>query len=143
MEQERAAVSDTVERRVHLRALSTRELVVELARKASALARCEVALAKAEVREDLRAEIQMASGLGVAGLCALITLQMLLVALVFALAEAGVVRGWLAALIVAAVVLAIGTVAGLVGWSRRVRSPLDSTRRSVQENVRWVKRRMA
>ena len=127
----------------HLRGLSLRELVLELARKGSLLARKEVALAKSEAREDIRSEIRMASGLGVAGVCALVTVQLLLVALVLALAEGEVVRGWLAALLVAAVVLAIGTVAGLVGWGKRVRAPLDATRRSVQENVRWVKERTA
>ena len=126
-----------------LHARSTRDLVTELARKAGELARKEVALAKSEVKEDLRSEIKMASGLGVAGVCALITLQLLLVALVLGLSEAGVLSGWLAALIVAAVVLAIGTVAGLIGWGKRVRTPLSATRRSVEENVRWVKERMA
>jgi hypothetical protein len=125
-----------------LRGLTTRELVTELARKASLLARKEVALAKSEVREDLRTEIRTATGLGVAGVCALCTLNLLLVALVLGLAEADVLRGWLAALVVAAVVLAIGTVAGLVGWKRRVRAPLDTTKRSLQENVRWAKERI-
>ncbi len=125
------------------RARPTRDLVTELARKAGELARKEVALVTSEVKEDLRAEIKMASGLGVAGVCALLTLQMLLVALAFGLAEAGVLRGWLAALVIAAVVLAIGTVAGLIGWGKRVRTPLSATRRSVEENVRWVKERMA
>ena len=130
-------------RKPHLQGLSTRDLVTELARKASEPARKEVALAKSEVKEDLRSEIRMASGLGVAGLCALITLQTLLVALIFALSESGVTHGWLASLVVAAVVLGIGTVAGLIGWGKRVRTPLDATRQSVQDNVRWVKGRMA
>jgi uncharacterized membrane protein YqjE len=130
-------------RKPHLQGRSTRELVTELAQKASELARKEVALAKSEVKEDLRAEIRMASGLGVAGVCALFTIQLLLVAVVLALADAGILRGWLAALVVAAVVLAIGTVAGLIGWGKRVRKPLAATRHSVQENVKWVKERMA
>jgi hypothetical protein len=126
-----------------LQARSTRELVTELARKAGELARKEVALVKSEAKEDLRAEIKMASGLGVAGVCALLTLQMLLVALAFGLSEAGILSGWLAALVIAAVVLAIGTIVGLIGWGKRVRTPLSATRRSVEENVRWVKERMA
>jgi uncharacterized membrane protein YqjE len=126
-----------------LRRMPTKELVTELARKASALARKEVELAKAEVKDDVRSSVRMAGGLGVAGVCALVTLQLLLVALVFALAEGGVMPGWAAALLVAAVVLAIGTIAGLWGWAKRVRKPLDTTRRSVKENVRWAKERMA
>jgi hypothetical protein len=117
--------------------------VTELAQKASELARREVALAKAEVREDLRSEIRMASGLGVAGVCALLTLQLLLVAVVFAFFEAGIFSGWLASLLLAAVVLAVGTVAGLLGWRKRVRVPLDATRKSIEENVRWVKERVS
>ena len=134
---------DTGNGTIDLHAASTRALVTELARKAGELARKEVALARSELKEDIRSELRMASGLGVAGVCALVTLQMSLVALAFALAEAGVLRGWLAALVVAAVALAIGTVAGVVGWRGRVRTPLERTRHSVRENVQWVKERMA
>jgi uncharacterized membrane protein YqjE len=126
-----------------LRQLRTRELVSELTRKASQLARKEVELAKAEVKADLHAEIKMASGLGVAGVCALLTLELLLVAVVLALMQGGVLPGWAAALVVAAVVLAIGTGVGLWGWAKRVRRPLDTTRRSLREDVRWAKERIA
>jgi len=126
-----------------LQDLSVKTLVTEIAQKASLLARTEVALAKAEVKEQVRAEIRMASGLGVAGVCALLTLNLLLVAGVFALAEAELMRGWVAALLFALAVLLIGTVAGLLGWRRRVREPLPVTRRSVEENLRWAKERMA
>jgi hypothetical protein len=126
-----------------LRTLSARQLVMELARQASLLAKKEIALAKSEAKEDLKTEVRTATGLGVAGVCALCTLNLLLVAVVLGLMQAEVMSGWLAALVVAAVVLAIGTIAGLVGWKKRVRQPLDTTRRSVEENVRWAKERMA
>ncbi len=126
-----------------MRSASTKDLVTQLARKASLLAKKEVELAKAEVKADLRSEIKMASGLGIAGVCALMTLQLLLTAIVFALFEAQVMPGWAASLVVAAVVLAIGTAAGLWGWAKRVTKPLDTTRRSLQENVRFAKERIA
>jgi hypothetical protein len=126
-----------------LEGVPTKELVREIARKASLLGKKEIALAKSEAKEDLRAEIKMASGLGVAGVCALCTLNLLLVAVVFALFEAEQLHGWLAALLVAAVVLAIGTIAGLVGWEKRVRRPLSATRRSIEDGVRLAKERMA
>jgi uncharacterized membrane protein YqjE len=126
-----------------LKRLPTRDLVGELARKASQLARKEVELAKEELRADLRAEIKMASGLGVAGVCAIVALTIPLVTIAFALMESGRMAGWLAALIVAAVVLAIGTVVGLWGWAKRVRQPLATTRHSMKENVRWAKDRIA
>ena len=126
-----------------LRQLPVKDIVTEIARTASLLARKEVELAKREVKADLRTEVKMASGLGVAGLCAIFTLQLLLVAVAFALQESGALPGWLASLIIAAVVLAIGTGAGLWGWAKRVRRPLDTTRRSLQENVRWARERIA
>ncbi len=126
-----------------LRALPTRELVTEVARKASTLVRKEVELAVAEARADVRTEIKMASGLGAAGLCAVFTVQLLLTAIVLALMQANVLPGWAAALIVAAVVLAVGTGIGLWGWARRVRKPLGTTRRSLEENVRWAKEQIA
>jgi uncharacterized membrane protein YqjE len=126
-----------------LRATSTKDLVTQLAQKASLLARKEIELAKAELKSDVRTEIRMASGLGVAGVCALLTVQLLLVAVVFALFEGGVLPGWAASLAVAAVVLAVGTAAGLWGWAKRVRKPLDTTRRSLQDNVRLAKERLA
>jgi uncharacterized membrane protein YqjE len=126
-----------------LRQMRTKDLVGEVARKASLLVRKEVELAKAEVRADIRSEIRMASGLGVAGLCGIFTVQLLLVAVVLALMQAGVLPGWAAALVVAAVVLAVGTAVGLWGWARRVRKPLDLTRRSLKEDVRWAKEQIA
>lgn len=126
-----------------LRAMRTRELVSELAKKGRLLARKEVELAKAEVKADVRREIRTAGGLGVAGLCALFTVQLLLVAVVLALMEGGVLPGWAAALVVAAVVLAVGAAAGLWGWAKRVRAPLDTTRRSLKEDVRWAKDQLA
>lgn len=126
-----------------LRRMRTKDLVTEMATKGRLLVRKEVELAKAEVKADLRREIKTASGLGVAGLCALFTVQLLLVAVVLALMEGGVLPGWAAALVVAAVVLAIGTAAGLWGWAKRVRKPLDTTRRSLREDVRWAKEQIA
>src|SRR5512140_800937 len=126
-----------------LHAMRTRDLVTELARKGRLLARKELELAKAEIKADVQREVRMAGGLGVAGLCALFTVQLLLVAVVLALMEGGILPGWAAALVVAAVVLAIGTGAGLWGWARRVRRPLDTSRRSLKEDVRWAKEQIS
>jgi uncharacterized membrane protein YqjE len=126
-----------------LRRMRTKDLVTELARKASLLAKKEIELAKVELKADVRSEIKMASGLGVAGLCAIFTVQLLLTAIVLALMQAGVMPGWAAALLVAGVLAVIGTAIGLWGWARRVRKPLDASMRSLKEDVRWAKERMA
>lgn len=124
-----------------LSTLSTADLIGQVTGKATLLAKKEIELAKAELRADIKREIAMASGLGIAGVCALITVTLLCVAAVFALAT--VMPGWGAAFVVAGVVLAIGTVAGLVGWGKRVRNPLEKTRKSLKEDVRWAKERIA
>lgn len=126
-----------------LKRMQTKDLVAETGRKASLLLRKELELAKAELRADVRSEIKMASGLGAAGVCALVGLEMLLVALALGLMEGGVLPGWAAALVIAAAVLIIGAVAGLWGWAKRVRQPLETTRRSLKEDVRWARERMA
>ncbi len=131
------------EREARLRTMPLRDLVAELAGTGRQLARKELELARTEAKLDLRAEVQMAGGLGVAGVCALLVVQLLLVAVVLALMEGGVLPGWASALVVAAVVLAVGTAAGLWGWARRVRKPLETTRRSVRDNVRWAKEQVA
>jgi hypothetical protein len=101
----------------------------------------EVALAKAEIRSDVKSEIAMAKGLGIAAVCALLGFNMLLVAAAFALAA--IVPGWAAALIVGAPFLVLGIVLGAIGWARRVTKPLEASRASVKEDIEWMKNRLA
>ncbi len=125
------------------RRLSTTELVGLIAGRATLLAEKQVELVKAEMRANLRAEIRMAVGLTIAAVCAIVALAVLVVAAAFAIMQAGWLPGWLAAVILAVVVLLIGAVAGAVGWSKRVRSPLATTRAILKENLEWAKQRLA
>jgi uncharacterized membrane protein YqjE len=121
--------------------LSTRKLVGEITSKAYLLARKEVELAKAELREDLRSQLTMIKFMAVALVAGIAGLSVLLVAAVLALAQ--VIPGWLAALLVGAAVLALAAAAGLYGWSRRLRNPLDATRRTLREDLQWAKERLS
>jgi putative superfamily III holin-X len=124
-----------------LESMSNKELLQDITHSAVLLAKKEIELAKAEIKSDLKKEVAMAKGLGVAGLCAIWTVSMMLVAAALALAT--VMAGWAAALIVAAAVLLVGTVAGMVGWGKRVKDPLEMTRRTLKEDVQWAKERIA
>ena len=126
---------------VSVEGMSNRELLGHIVDSATQLAKKEIELAKSELRADLKKEVSMAKGLGVAGLCALWTVSLMLVA--GALALGTVIPEWAAALVVAAAVLAVGTVAGLLGWGKRVKQPLESTRRSLKEDALWAKERLA
>jgi hypothetical protein len=125
-----------------LEALPTRELLSRLVAESKALARAEVDLAKAELRADVMHELHMVEGFGVAAVCALCGFNLLLVALVFGLAQAGL-PGWAGSLTVAGCMLVIGLVAGLIGWSVRAKKPLEKTQETLKEDLRWAKQRMA
>lgn len=120
--------------------LSSRELLAQVTQGAVALAKKEIELVREELRADLKAEVSMAKGLGVASVCALCTVNLMLVAVVLALGT--VIPEWAAALAVAAVTLLAGTIFGLAGWRKRARNPLGATRRSLQDNLAWVKARL-
>lgn len=126
---------------VPLELLSVRALVGDITTKVTQLAKKEIELAKTELKADLKQEVAMAAGLGIAGVCALITVNLLCVAAVLGLAT--VMPGWGAAFVVAGIVLAIGTIAGFVGWAKRVKEPLQATRRSIKEDVQWTREKIA
>ncbi|GAC1346987.1 MAG: hypothetical protein NVSMB23_25540 [Myxococcales bacterium] len=121
--------------------LSNRELIAQTLGNATLLVKKEIELARAELRADLKSEVAMVKGLGIAGLCALCTLNLILVCLVLALGT--VMPEWASALVVAAVVLALGSIAGVVGWGKRVKDPLSATRRTLKEDLQWAKERIA
>jgi hypothetical protein len=121
--------------------LSTRKLVGEITGKVYLLARKEIDLAKAELQEDLRSQVTMVKALAVAAVAGIAGLAVLLVALVLALA--GVMPGWLAALLVGGVVLALAGAAAAYGWNQRLRNPLDATRRTLREDLQWAKERVS
>jgi len=134
MTPERANGEDT-------RALSVGALINEIMGKVTLLAKKEIELAKVEVKADMESELAMAKGLAVAVLVTVLGLNMLLVALVFALAT--VMPGWLAALLIGGGLVVIGGILGYVSWTRRVTSPLALTRKTIREDRQWVKERLA
>jgi len=126
---------------VPVTAMSNRQLVGHVIESATQLAKKEIELAKSELRADIQKEVAMAKGLGVAGLCAIWAVSLMLVACALALGK--VMPDWAGALVVAAVVLAVGTAAGLMGWGKRVKTPLEATRRTLKEDALWAKERLA
>jgi len=124
-----------------LRELPLKELLSRLANGVTLLARKEAELAETELQSNLQSTASMAKSLGIAALCGLLGLNMLLVAAVFALATA--MQPWMAALLLAVPLLVVGGVMGAVGWNKRVKNPLEATRASLKEDVRWMKNRLA
>jgi hypothetical protein len=120
--------------------LSTSQLVLETTREAMALIKSEIALARTELKADLASELSAVKGLGLGILGALAALNLLLVS--GALGLATVMPAWAAGLVVAGVVALVAAIAGAIGW-RHVKAPLARTRKSLEEDARWVKERAA
>jgi hypothetical protein len=121
--------------------LGTLELVEEITKKGYLLAQTELALARAEIMEDIRSQIAMAKWLVGAGVAAVVGLTLLLVSV--AAAVTPLTRPWLGPLVVGVVVLAVAAGLGLYGWQRRLQKPLALTRQSLKESWQWAKERVA
>jgi hypothetical protein len=121
---------------------STAELIRQAAEQISRLVRDELALARAEMTEKGKKAGVGAGLLGGGGLVALYGVAALLTAVVLALAE--VMPGWLAALIVAVVLLAGAAALAAVGRTRVKQAipPLpEQTVASVKADIDEVKER--
>jgi len=128
----------TQDRKGPLAEASTVELVGRLAEEAKELVKKEVELAKAELRSEWKSELKMAAGFAVTAVLALVTLNLLFVALVLALEET--LPDGVAALVVAAGTLVMGGVAGAIAWAYRVRKLLPRTQRTLKEDAQWAQR---
>jgi uncharacterized membrane protein YqjE len=119
--------------------LSITALLEKLSSDVATLARQEVALARAELEEKMRSATTGAALLAVAAAAGLAAGAVLVAALVLVLAL--FMPAWLAAFIVAAVLLTIAAPAGLAGISRiRRATPVkpERTIEWVKEDVRWL-----
>ena len=119
---------------------SISELLQELTTQSSALAQKEIELAKAEMAQKGKRLGLGAGAFSAAGLLTLLALGAATAAAILALATT--VAGWLAALIVAVVYLAIAGVLALLGRSRvKAASPPipEQTVESVKEDLKEAK----
>jgi len=121
--------------------LSTPQLVKRIAETGSLLVEKEVALAREELKADVKAELGGAALLGIAAVAALTGAILLVLTGVFVIARW--IPAWAAALGVAAFALGIAGGLGFMGWGRVARRPLTLTVKTLMEDWQWVKERMA
>jgi uncharacterized membrane protein YqjE len=121
--------------------MSTMQLVKEIASQAGLLVKKQIELARTELKADARTEATVAGGLGLAAVGAIITVTLLLVTAVLALAL--VMPAWVAGLIVSGLMAAVVAIVAGVSWRRRIRKPLQHSRHELQEDVRLAKERFA
>lgn len=120
---------------------SVGQLVTDVAAGISSLIRAEIALAKAELRQEASKVISGFAGLAIAAATALMIVPLLSLAAVYALEQ--VMAGYWAALVVAGGWALFAAVAGLFGALRlRKVNPVPAQAiEAVKEDVRWVRDR--
>ena len=116
------------------------DLVTSATRDLSALVRDEVALAKAEVRRDVKRAATGGGLFAVAGVLAVFALIMLSFAAAYGIHAAGLGLAW-SWLIVGGAYLLLGAVCGGIGvlWLKRIRG-VDATKRAANESIAVLKR---
>jgi hypothetical protein len=109
-----------------------------VAEDASALVRAEIALAKAELMDAVKAKATGAGMFAAAG--ALVAVAGLGLLITIGLALALVMPGWAAALTVSGALLLIAAILVLVGRAK-LRTPvsIETTKQNVEEDVAWTK----
>jgi uncharacterized membrane protein YqjE len=122
-------------------AMGTADLVKELASDSSLLVERQLALAKMEVKNDLKKRVTTVETLGVSGVMAYAGLMMLLVAAAAAIGSATGHGLWAGALIVAALLMLPAAIVGLRGY-RKLKSAgdlLQRTRGEIDKEIAWTK----
>jgi uncharacterized protein YecA (UPF0149 family) len=145
---EETTMEESIEARPHLestpevvRQLSTTEILGEIASRSAVLVNKELALARTEIKQQLADEITTIKSAAIAAVAALVGVNLLFVAVVFALAP--YVTPWLAALILAAVAFVAAVALAMVARSTHVSRPLEVTRQTLADDVRWAEERLA
>jgi hypothetical protein len=121
--------------------LGTGALLKEIGSHLELLAKKQFELATTELRADLQSEARAAGGLGIAALAALAGINLLLVTGVLGLAQ--LMPGWQAGLIVSGATLVVAAILGLVSWRRRLRDPMSRTRKTLKDDAKWTRERLA
>jgi hypothetical protein len=117
--------------------MQTSALIRELLSNGSLLMKRQLALARIEVRSDVKKERKSLELMGVAAAIGYAAIVLCLVAAALAIGEA-LGRPWAGALIVGGALLLAGGALASVGWFRRVRTPLPRTRNELTRERTWA-----
>ena len=115
------------------------QLVAEASQDLSELVRYEVALAKAEIKDDVSRGVKAGGLFGVAGFLGLLSLITLLIAAAYGLTETGL-PAWAAFLIVSGALLLIAALLVLIGvlLIKRIKPP-ERAIRSTKQTIAAVR----
>jgi uncharacterized membrane protein YqjE len=115
------------------------DLLKQLAQDSATLVRQEMALAKAEMKENLRATVRQAAMVAVGGLVALVGVLVLIAFLVTAISDA-LDEPWAGPLIVGGIFLLVGALLAMRAMKALKRESLapDRTIETLKEDKQWL-----
>jgi hypothetical protein len=118
------------------------QLVADATHDISSIVRGEIALAKAEFGADVKKAGVGGAMFAVAGLFAFLALILLLIAAAYGLVAAGL-AAWLSFLIVAGVLLLVGAILALVGYSavKKIKGKPERTIKNAQDTIVAIRTR--
>lgn len=125
----------------HINRLSLTQILKEIRVKSLKLLRKEIDLVKTELKADIKSEIFMVGGMGIAAVLIFLSISMLLVTLILALSE--VLPSWAAGLIVSAVLLLTAAIVAFISWKKRVKNPLRRTREVLETDLKMKRGSLA
>jgi hypothetical protein len=131
-------MADEIDRSAELGEPPVTDLIREVLGDTRELVRIEVALARDDVRHEVAAAKTSAIALGSAAVASIAAFTLFMVAIVLALKV-----GWVGAVVVGGILLAVAISLGFVGWSALPTKPLAQTKGRLQANVERLKERMA
>ena len=116
------------------------QLVADATHDISSIMRSEIALAKAEIGADVKKAGVGGAMFAVAGIFAFLALILLLIAAAYGLVAAGLVP-WLSFLIVAGVLLVVGTILAFVGMRTvsKIKGKPERTIENAQDTIAAIK----
>ena len=124
---------------------SAEEPVADLIREALGetreLVRIEIALAREDMRNEVRSAKVSGIALGAAAALFVSAFTMFMVAIALATGTRG--TGWIVALVIGGILLAAAAVLGFSGWRAMPWAPLTPTRDRLQASVEQLKERVA
>ena len=121
---------------------STRAILEDVLRDVTNIMRAEVRLARAEIKDDLRAAGRAAGMFGAAAVCGLLAAGAIAACVIAALSL--VLPVWLAALITAVLLACMGGALYATGRNRmrQATPPLEETRQRVRSDYQWAKQQI-
>jgi uncharacterized membrane protein YqjE len=120
--------------------LPVKDVLRQIGTDAKELIEMELSLAKAEARADMKSEIEFGKAVAFSAVCAILGLNALLMSAILAFFPH---KASSAALFVGLFLLLVAAMVAGTYWRQAEKHPLDTTRDSLKESLKWAKQQVS